>query len=366
MLGVMAEPFKVDAIAGIDDAIYFALATVCLSMGIGIAVNNPNTGQIIFDLWNSFSGKVQEYFYNMSLQAGVAYSFVFEWVPEQWGNITTEIINFFNNYNSEFTESENWTICESLGSIGKLGFTADSCFSFELKGKTPVNQYNTVYLHNGSRLKLADVSNDVGMNTFPELYHIANSSNVVYHSSDCKNDCGIIIIENNDASFSFVGLMHSNYYTSYRFSPGIYTSRVSNNSNVLGFSTLNGGHTFSFFEDFVHSGFYDSENNFYRIEEINGRYCFDPIYDDSIQCYLNMEFDTRDYALEWFFTQVGLVVDFGGVTNSDNVGVYDPSIPSDGVSYDPDKTKQKLDELDGIIDSTGSLPMVIPGNAADL
>ena len=114
-------------------------------------------------------------------------------------------------------------------------------------------------------------------------------------------------------------------------------------------------------------GFYDNQGNFYKLMQDDlGKWVFSNIFGTG--SYLNLEFSSYAEAISWFLGQVGLVVDFQdiGVSNSDNVGVYDPSIPSDGVTYDPDTTQQKLNELNGIIDSSGSLPMVFPGTEADL
>ncbi len=355
MLGVMAEPFKVDAIAGIDDAIYFALATVCLSMGIGIAVNNPNSGAIIYDLWNSFSGKVQDYFYNMSLQAGVAYSFVFEWVPEQWGTITSEILDYFNNHHS--VTSSPYMYC-TPGTSGKLGFTEDTVFSFTIPQDLKLNEMGVVLLQKG-KLSFGVLDVETGKACYPEIF--VNPS--------CPYNCIVRSLETYDG-FKWVEVSHGYSANPSCFYAGTITSRVAKDyspRNGLHFQGSYFNRVLSIQNDDNNSNcFYDSSGNSYYLGlNENGKYSFMSVFSNFK--YLNLEFNSIEEAILWFLDECGLVADFGnGLVNNDSVGVYDPSVPSDGITYDPDKTRQKLDELDGIIDATGSLPTVIPGNLEDL
>ncbi len=355
MFSVIAEPFDVDAIVGIDDAIYYILASVCLSLGISIAFNNPNTGEVLIDLWNNLSDKARSFITNIKPQADFMFSFVFEWPADQWEIVSTEIINYFNNHS--FTVSDLWVSC-TPGSSGRLGFTDDSIFTFDLSGDTVVNEFNVVLLQSG-RIKLGQFSNDVVLEHYPEIYY----------NSDNSYDCGLVVVENQDSSFMWVGCYHDYLTDSYRFSPGSYRSEICSPLNHV--LRINGRYPFTILSApsrYFNTGFYDSNNNFYYLgEKSNNKYAFISTYGNTT--YQNLEFDSYDDGIIWFCDQVGLVVDFGdGLNNKTDVGVYDPSIPSDGVgvSYNPENTQQKLEDLNGVIDSTGSLPMVIPGNAADI
>ena len=93
-----------------------------------------------------------------------AYLMLAQWEESAWEDITTGIINYMNTNQHIDTYAEI-----TVGSSGKIGFTDDSIFSFELDHELEENESFTVPLTSKATLTLSYLSPADIQQSYPEL-----------------------------------------------------------------------------------------------------------------------------------------------------------------------------------------------------
>ena len=97
MFCIVSKPFevKVNAIAGLDDAIFWAIVSALLQFGIVIEVSNPEAQQAVSDFFWSLTDQLRSDIETAAALWRQGYSVYYDWAVESWSNIAHAIANWF-------------------------------------------------------------------------------------------------------------------------------------------------------------------------------------------------------------------------------------------------------------------------------
>ena len=341
VFGSVSKP--VNAIAGLDDAVYFALAAVVMSLACDIAVDNPATGAELLKLWDALSDGAQQ-----AVQAAadgiVLYgNTVYNWEVETWTNLANEVKSWMD---------DNHAPVSSIGQVnvtnadGYIGFTDDTYFTMYF----PAGYTQVVYSLPSS---VFFAWNHVDPAVIPSYYSTDFQNDFQYAADDhepvnaymLKSANGLSVYawaydrwgEDFDNGYIRPSKDWYSYGYGYRFITPCLSPSSFNFPSARYYNTING-----------HSCTLKSVTGGYAfVDKVDGTY-FD-----------NRVFSSEFVAQDWFLHSCGL---YTYSTTSDTAQVYvDQSATDDVIDYDPDRTQTVIDNInDHVIDD--QLPMVIPGS----
>lgn len=316
ILITIAKPLQADAFAGIDDAIYFTIATIALSLGLSVATNHPAWGDAALDIYENYiSPAGQAAIDRVSKEFatfGASYLQLVDWEISEWSAITTGIINYVSD-----AALNSSMVTPTVSSSGLIGWTSDSLFSFQIDHNLDVGENVNVNLGK-SVFSIGRFSKDYVQLNYPEvLISPSLTEPVLYLSLSC-----------NTSGLSFV-MAHHKYRDSADVRADTFRSRnftynyVSNDG--LRITSPNNGDFFLFRESDMFDwgwGFYDNSNNYYSINQVNGKFVIQNPYTNSIL--YDLEFNTYNEVVAWFMDECGLKVTFPNSVKSDG-DVYNPT-----------------------------------------
>lgn len=333
------------AITGAEEAIFFVMATLCSSIGISIALENPNTGKILMDCFNTLSENARK---NIEFKASLV-SFgvktVVSWEIESFKSITDEVRSWF---------SDNYEVKHEFGKVlvsnddNLIGFTKDTKFQIYFPGNASSAVFNfpsaVMFIHNKSYLS-----------TF-EPYNI---SPFMRESDNCPAQ----VVHMKSAEGLSYYRWQNNINNNYNASGKIYDCVLGTNPYYERYQLV-ASNTVPFcpYDTFYHEGqssafYYDLSGNSYFIDLKDGKFVFQNVL-DSTRIYKDMTFNSQLELVDWFCNECGLATRTYSI---DTLKPYDPAIDSDndGVVYDPDavaRAKKRIDSID-----TPTVDTVIPG-----
>jgi hypothetical protein len=266
---------------------------------------------------------------------------------------------FLNSYSSS---AGNVTLCSLDRTSSRIGFTSDTSFSFTVpNAQTELNNLFSVDFGQ-SLWTFGGMTKESFISSYPEITY-----------PDTSHDCKISKFTINDLGFTYL-LMYahgttSNYLqksgTFYPYISGYFDSDVVvTNVSRFRFQTSNGSssisiiHPKSFYSTGYRYCFYDSRQQPYHIDCVDGVYGFYNDYDNSL--YNGMTFDAYYKCFFWFFTRCGFVLPVSSSTsNTDDVPVYSPSIRD--FPYDDNLFDVRKQNLIDQADDDNNVHVVVPG-----
>lgn len=336
--GSISKPVK--AIAGLDDAVYFALAAVVMSLACDIAVDNPATGAELLKLWDALSDGAQQ-----AVQAAadgiVLYgNTVYNWEVETWTNLANEVKSWMDDNHAPVTGVGQVIVTNADGYVG---FTDDTYFRLYY----PQNTTTAFY---GMPSSVIWLYNHVQASSVPIYGCSMFNSSVV----DEKINAQMIKSSNGLAFFAYGYDRWGVDYSGKYFAPywqsdslGWCLTAVDRTTEHWPFSYSNNS---SFFYDY-------GTGNCYKLKSVSGGYAF--VSQSTNENFGGLIFSTDLLAVDWFLKSCGF---YTNTTTPDTAQVYTDQSATDGViDYDPDRTQTAIDNIgDHVVDD--QLPMVIPGS----
>lgn len=330
IFSVISKPVKAAAL--IDDAIYFVLTTVLSSMMINIAVDNPDTGAELKELYDSLSSHAKD-------AVDSAASFVvtgsfssYTWNTIIYKSLCNEIASWFVNNHVNTTE---YGVVTATNPDGYIGFTNDSSFR--------------IYFPDGVNSITCILPSSV---LFINRY--ASSLEVPYYCFNLNYNVGYIVLKSNNG-LAYITYGNANYNGDIRGK--YFSSSITPNGNheiycpgayfpaYLPFSTV--------YRDMDGCYYYDYENGVpYEIATDNGYTVLKSPVNGTI--YKNMRFSSSLALADWFSNSCGFVTNSLG---TDDVDIY--IAPRPAVDYDPDRTSAALDVINS--KDTDTLTTYLPG-----
>ena len=337
IFSVVSKPVK--AIAGVDDAIYFILATVTASLAINIAVDNPDTGAELARLWNDLSEGSKA-----AVKAAIPYvvkgSFtIYSWSASTYKSLCDEVASWFVNNHVNTTE---YGQVIASNSSGKIGFTSDTSFRLFFDS----NANTCTYMFSDSVLWIHDNITSTGLPGWP--YNSADSM----VAAVLKSNVGLEFV-----SFSF------KYNSSYKARGRTFTSTAGgwNSPEDIGWLAEDGNFCrmtlgTTTYNDRHGSYYYDYINNVrYLLRSTGNGYAF-VAENDASSYFDNRQFSSLVQAVDWFASTCGFAT--RSYLNID--GSY--SAPRPAVDYDTNRTQSALDVING--KDTETIDTTFPGTMA--
>ncbi len=276
-----------------------------------------------------------------------------EWEVDAWEDITTGIINYMNT-NQHFDTYGEITV----GSSGKIGFTDDSIFSFELDHELEENESFIVPLTSKATLILSFSSPSDIQQSYPEL----NSA------PDC-NYYGRVTELSIANGLKYVWVTHS-YTDNSSFSACTYRSKklTFNNSPLSYFSCEIEPYLHLFDCSSSRGGFY-SGGYFYNYGTKDGKYGLINQYNG--QAFDNQLFDTTNEFVLWLCNECEFAVSIGfgntAVSNEDDVEDYAAPVADSPITGDSTAAQQKANDVaDNARATDSSISTAIPTTDAML
>lgn len=331
IFSVVSKPLEVHAEA-LSTAATYILVTVCSSLMINLAVDNPDTGAELAHLWNDLSEGSKA-----AVKAAIPYvlegSFsVYQWSSSIYKSLCDEVASWFVNNHVNTTE---YGVVTATNSDGYVGFTNDSSFKIFF----PSNADSITCIFPSSVL-------------FINRY--TNSLNVPYYCFSVNYNVGFICLKSNNglayvnySRFAYNGDIRGTYFSSVIYNNGSYGIQSSVYfPSYIPFSTA--------YREFDGSYFYDYENNIpYEISTDNGSTVLKSPVNGTI--YKNMRFSSSFALADWFSNSCGFVTSTLGI---DDVSAY--VVPRPAVDFDASRTQTAHDYINGISDDT--IATTLPGN----
>ena len=331
MFSVVNKPLKVKAVA-LETAIAYVMMTFCSSLAINLAVNNPNTGKLMMDIYNTLSDglKKEVEFAANAIQFGATVAY--NWEVETFKNIANEVRSWFvDNYNpvSEY----GIVICSNDNDI--IGFTDETAFQLYFRSGTDRCIY---YLPDS----ILTIVNGKDPTTLP-MYgsRVLNSSNC---NSDQKYDAIILVPSCNLCCFSIfndTGEYNSPASVTFYSDTGNSEYDPILKSSFLSLKFFNGR-------------YFDMETkNIYQIQFNGTKYQFICLDDGSV--YNDLSFPSKQAIVDWYLDQCGFYTD----TYQNEKSYVEPESTEDVYNYDSTKTDAAQDYIDNLAGDTVST--VLPG-----
>ena len=360
MLGVVSKPLTAHAVVGVDDAICFIIATVALSLGLSVVTQHPNWGNACLDIFNNYIGPVGQAAIDNAIKGlavfGAGYLSLVDWEVDAWEDITTGIINYLNSHQHTNTYAE-----VIVGSSGKIGFTDDSIFTFELDHELEENESFTVPLTSKATLTLSFLSPADIQQSYPELngnpdcdkygrvyeLSIANGLkyvNVTHSPLDTRSFL--------PSTFQSKKLTFNNGSLQYFYltiNPNVYLFKYSTTGNVRG-------------------GFY-AGGYYYNYGTKDGKYGLINQYNG--QAFDNQLFDTTNEFVMWLCNECEFAISIGSgntaVSNEDDVEDYAAPVADSPITGDSTAAQQKANDVaDNARATDSSISTAIPTTDAML
>ena len=276
-----------------------------------------------------------------------------EWEVDAWEDITTGIINYMNT-NQHFDTYGEITV----GSSGKIGFTDDSIFSFELDHELEENESFIVPLTSKATLILSFSSPSDIQQSYPEINP----------APDC-NYYGRVTELSIANGLKYVWVTHS-YTDNTSFSACTYQSKklTFNNSPLSYFSCEIGPYLHLFDCSSSRGGFY-SGGYFYNYGTKDGKYGLINQYNG--QAFDNQLFDTTNEFVLWLCNECEFAVSIGSgntaVSNEDDVEDYAAPVADSPITGDSTAAQQKANDVaDNARATDSSISTAIPTTDAML
>ena len=334
---VISRPFTVKAELGIiSTAIFYAVATVCLSCAITLATDAEARAAVSDFFWST-TDRVREGLQNFADCWRSGYSIIYTWERDQWEEIARAVTDWFTT--ERYPQSS-----DVFGTVSASGNVVDFYTAGSITFTLPdydARAYNIVHFYlNGCTV-------DVHIN-IPQAreYALWGYDDVSGYSEDPDiNTCDVVITPNDSDLIAFIG---SDF----------------NASSMSGKTLSNFASSSSYF-DVIFDGDYDicifDTNNTkfiangrrYYIKPYSSGYSFvdysNNVYNSSL--IFNTEFD----ACKWFWNLCGINI----APSQPSVYVpAEPDLPS--IVIDPAGVQSALDDI-AALPNDATIPVILPG-----
>lgn len=324
----------------LEAGVAYIIAMVCLSLAIDIAVDPVDWGDTFQPVYDALSDGCKSWVDNAARGVGLGYAYVFEWLPEQYGQITTEIINYFKTN----TFSEVPGTVTPTRSDGKVGFIPGYEFSLYYPSGTD----SCTYIFPDCTLR---------------IYNSANTQNVpISYWADKSFNRGWYVINSDGfgcSRFYRYGSAYSHYGATFS---SYWATRYDNPTNYCLISNTDSGYAFTFPTDVYYASdyvFFDSDYNYYILSNYNSGIAFVDLSDSS-KIYNNLIFSDILPAAFWFYHSCG----FATYQDTDVVPYSTPVLDT-GVDFDETTATNARNSNLSSAETTGSVSTVIPSTAAE-
>lgn len=357
---IICKPFEAHAAFVIDDAIAFTIATIALSLGLSVATNHPAWGDACLQIYNDYISPVGQAAIDNAIKGlavfGAGYLSLVDWEVDAWEDITTGIINYLNSHQHTNTYAEI-----TVGSSGKIGFTEDSLFSFELDHEVEENESFTVPLTSKATLSLSFSSPSDIQQSYPELngrpdcnkygrvyeLSIANGLKYVHVTHSPLDTRSFLPSTFQSKKFSFNNSDLKYFYLT--ISPNIYLFN----------STTTGDSRGGFYADGYYYNFGTKDGKYGLINQYNG------------QAFDNQLFNTTNEFVMWLCNECEFAISIGSgntaVSNEDDVEDYAAPVADSPITGDSTAAQQKANDVaDNARATDSSISTAIPTTDAML
>lgn len=360
MLGVVSKPLTAHAVVGVDDAVCFIIATVALSLGLSVVTQHPNWGNACLDIFNNYIGPAGQAAIDNAIKGlavfGAGYLSLVDWEVDAWEDITTGIINYLNSHQHTNTYAEI-----TVGSSGKIGFTEDSLFTFELDHRLEENESFTVPLTSKATLTLSYLSPADIQQSYPELNGApdCNKYGRVTELSIANGLKYVMVTHSFNDTRSFpAGTYQSKKFTFYNASLQVFYLNI--DPNVYLFRSLTNGYT--------RGGFY-AGGYYYNYGTKDGKYGLINQYNG--QAFDDQLFETTNEFVMWLCNECEFAISIGSgntaVSNEDDVEDYAPPVADSPITGDSTAAQQKANDIaDNARATDSSISTAIPTTDAML
>ena len=372
----LSAPFNVNAVVGVDDAIYLTIATICLSLGASIAFNNPNTGEDILNaaenIWNHLDPFTQSIIRSKIENFGGAipikdlsmwYSFYCDWSVSEWQQIGSDIISYFNNTGSTDPQYNFLTVTPNQS--GKIGFTNDSVFSISMPAASVKNDIYQVDLGK-SYLYFGKIDRSILSGLFPEMgIPSSNLQGTMYYANIMNDDgfCQVECLGNSSDAYPAGSFISESSKNSATTRPDAYSVQLRDGAYYIRLF-LHSSNT-TYYPRYIL--WYDKNNVTYNLTTYtasggNIRWAFVSTVDGAH--YENMDFSSYHSAICWFAQTCGLSMPNSTYVPDDYVA--HPSTPAnDVIDLDTSTATTNLNnQISNAVDDT--INTVVAGNIDDL
>lgn len=278
-----------------------------------------------------------------AMAAGGVYAYVYKWSPEIYGQLTTEIIDYFKA--NTFTEVPGTVVPTSED--GKIGFTSSTSFSCFY----PNGASSCTYAFPSSTLTAySDFEIRTAYSSFPQItsgnfrsgFNMCNSDGFgfVFFSPNSEPLGGRTFYSSNNNTF--VGKISSSGPEYMLFSPKFYNQS-----------------TYPIYSSYYYA-FYDSRGNYYGLKTINGALRFYNLSNNSLY-YNDLSFSSYYDVCLWFYHSCGFVV-----PNNSSVSAYSAPVVDSNVTFDEDTATAVRTANVASAEEVGSISTVIPSSYAEL
>ena len=330
----VVKPLRVKAVA-LETAIAYVMMTFCSSLAINLAVNNPNTGKLMMDIYNTLSDglKKEVEFAANAIQFGATVAY--NWEVETFKNIANEVRSWFDDHPAPVYDFGQVL---TYNDDGFIGFTQDTYFQMYF----PANADRCYFFLPNSTLFVFDTLDSNSL----VMYNALKDYKGGYLPD--KLDGAILKSNSGLAAIWFLG-ESSTFSPRDKFIYPVCTDRQSGyyhfecpefptcdfDSGAMHYYDYNSGQLFHF---------KSAGNGYAFISESDGSY------------YGNISFSDVKTGIDWFLDSCGLCTD----TYSDNSYSYvKPESTEDVYNYDSTKTDAAQDYIDNLAGDTVST--VLPG-----
>lgn len=337
MFSVISKSVEVKAVAGIDDAIFWAIVAALAEMGIVVTLTDPEVREAVSDFFWSCTDTVRDDIGMIAAAVKVGYSVYYNASVEAWSRIANAISEWFTTERYPQNMDVFGTVSVSNNIID---FYSEGSVTFTLPDYD-ARAYNIVHFYlNGCTV-------DVHIN-IPQAreYALWGYDDVSGYSEDPDiNTCDVVITPNDSDLIAFIG---SDF----------------NASSMSGKTLSNFASSSSYF-DVIFDGDYDicifDTNNTkfiangrrYYIKPYSSGYSFvdysNNVYNSSL--IFNTEFD----ACKWFWNLCGINI----APSQPSVYVpAEPDLPS--IVIDPAGVQSALDDI-AALPNDATIPVILPG-----
>jgi len=352
MFCIVSKPFevKVNAIAGLDDAIFWAIVAALLQFGIVIEVSNPEAQQAVADFFWSLTDQLRD-------EIGIAaafwrqgYSVYYDWAVESWSNIAHAIGDWFTTERYPQSSILHGGVASSSGLVDL--YTSNSIrFTFpEMSGSSVVdfafNDCIITYYLNPSKSLCASLIGDSSSD-------LSNSDMYVIVIAPLHSDVRFVYrCEMSSVGFPISHISGSTFYNrplsiGYSGNEFLYGMNFETSPTSRGFPFFSYSQGYSYYSCFMFG-----DTNCRLVGSRGTQFSYQ---DSAGNIMNNMTFSDGLSALAWFFDLCGINI------RQNTTTVYtDGQVETDPVLIDPATVQAALDNIDTLpADST--VPVILPG-----
>lgn len=308
-------------------------------MSISIAASPPDWGDTFQPLYDSLSSGCQEWITDAARGVGLGYAYVFEWTPQQYAQLTTEILNYFHTASS----ATSFGMVTPSRSDSKIGYASGYGFTLSYPDSSSCSYALP--------------------NSILTLYDRYSSSDHPYPYISSSFNRGFVVTNNDGFGYMFfsyygsAGHWYNTTFSVYRYYDGSYGSFLRNNS------TYDATFQMPFSQNVMNNSgnyFFDSDGFFYKYKEVNGRICFVDVA-DSTHIYNNLSFSGIAALCDWFLNSCGLVTD-----SYSTAAPYEAPVTDTGFEFDETEATTLRSENVTAADNSGSISTVIPSTNSEV